>query len=293
MTKLGQAARTYLSDPLYHPSHLHLTLPFKNIGKKEKSNHEQLRIWFALIHNDKMIHIIGAPFYKKILNFIFLKKGCPRKWPWSHFQPRYFDLLLGLRKGKAVIGTWGPRKVGVRLVIPDGDPLIPQGNGTPAGIQTPELEVLGKVGSGAGKHTLKEPGSYLVLSMQVQCNPGWQSKLAGVSSAVQGRRGPFYRSPGRQGVHRAHICAALFTLLPATPLRREPAPAGKAVGVKWAEGYTQGIRPRPPSPSSSPAASLGGQLSLTKALFDGTLWCSNISGEVIHNKNNHSCQALC
>lgn len=77
MTKLRQAARTYLSDPLYHPSHLHLTLSFKNIGKKEKSNHEQPRIWFALIHNDKMIHIIGAPFYKKILNFIFFKKRLP------------------------------------------------------------------------------------------------------------------------------------------------------------------------------------------------------------------------
>lgn len=44
------------------------------------------------------------------------------------------------------------------------------------GSRPQELEVLGKAGSGTGKHTLKGPGSYLVLSMQMQCNSGCQSK---------------------------------------------------------------------------------------------------------------------
>ena len=99
------------------------------------------------------------------------------------------------------------------------------------GSRPQEPEVLREAGNGEDNHTLKR-ARLLPCS---ECNSRHQSELAGrlaaVSSAVQDTEGPFYRSPGRQGFHKAHTCVPLFTLLPATPPGRKPVPAGKVVGV--------------------------------------------------------------
>lgn len=82
-------------------------------------------------------------------------------------------------------------------------------------------EVLGEAGSGAGNHTLKDLGSYLVLSMQVQCNPGCQSKLAGLQlSLLQCKAGEtlFIGAQADRFSQGTYLCSSLYTPPSHTPL---------------------------------------------------------------------------
>ena len=98
-------------------------------------------------------------------------------------------------------------------------------------------------------------------------------RLTVVSSTVRGREGPLYKSPHRQGFYTSHTCVTLFTLLPATPLQREPVPAGKVLGVILSvsvgggECYMRGIRPGSSKPVSFPQWPT--EHSLAKTLCDG------------------------
>ena len=104
---------------------------------------------------------------------------------------------------------------------------------------------------------LRKPGSYLVLSLQVQYDPDVRGSLKAYCCLIcsEAMKALYIRAQADRVFYSSYTCVALFTLLPATPLQREPVPTGKVVGViLWEAGYMHGIRPGSSKPFSFPLA---------------------------------------